>query len=103
MQRGFTVTLDAADRLEVVYQAAGLPLVNNLYPGTSYVICRKLTPTRISPVLAMVMADYSGEIGPGGADSSPIDNEVVISWRNATTDEEIDDDWNGKPIVTKNG
>jgi hypothetical protein len=103
MQRGFTVTLDPTDRIEVAYQADGLPLVNNVYPGTLFVICRKLSLTRLAPALVMVIADYSGEIGPGGVTSSPIDNEVIVTWRNATTDEAIDEDWNGKPIVTKNG
>lgn len=103
MQRAFTVTLAASDPLEVCYQAAGLPLVNDLYPGTLFVICRSLQPQRVSPIMAVVTANYSGEIGPGeGINGSPIDNEVVITWRNATTDEAIDEDWNGKPIVTKN-
>ena len=102
MQRGFTTTLDPADRLEVAYQASDLPLVNDVYPGTLFVICRKLSVTRLAPSLAMVIADYSGEIGPGGVESSPIENEVIVSWRNAATDEAIDEDWYGKPIVTKN-
>lgn len=102
MTRAFTVTLAASDPLEVVYTAAGLPLVNDVYPGTFFVICRSLQPQRVSPIMAVVTANYTGEIGPGGATSSPIDNEAIISWRNATTDEAIDQDWDGKPIVTKN-
>lgn len=102
MQRAFTVTLAASDPLEVCYQAAGLPLVNDPYPGTFFVICRNLSPQRVSPIMAVVTASYSGEIGPGDETSSPVDNEVIISWRNATTDEAIDQDWNGKAIVTKN-
>jgi hypothetical protein len=103
MQRAFTITLAATDRLEVAYQAEGLPLVNELYPGTSFVILRKLSPSRISPILVLMVAEYSGEIGPGDITSSPIDNDVIISWRNASTDEAIDQDWNGNPIVTVNG
>lgn len=102
MQRAFTVTLDASDPLEVCYTAAGLPLVNDPYPGTFFVICRNLSPQRVSPIMAIVTASYSGEIGPTDASSSPVDNVAVISWRNATTDEAIDQDWNGKAIVTKN-
>ena len=102
MQRAFTVTLAASDPLEVCYQAAGLPLVNDPYPGTYFVICRSLAPQRMSPIMAVVTASYSGEIGPGGETSSPADNESIITWRNATTDEAIDQDWNGKAIVTKN-
>jgi len=102
MQRAFTVTLAASDPLEVCYTAAGLPLVNDPYPGTFFVICRNLSPQRVSPIMAIVTASYSGEIGPTDASSSPVDNVAVISWRNATTDEAIDQDWNGKAIVTKN-
>ena len=104
IQRAFTVTLDVNDVIEVVYTAAGLPLVNDRYPGTLFVICRSLDVRRVSPILAMVTANYSGEIGqgPGGINSSPVDNEVIITWRNAVTDEELDEDWNGKPLVTKN-
>ncbi len=102
MQKAFTVTLAASDPLEVCYQASGLPLVNDPYPGTFFVICRNLSPQRVSPIMAIVTASYSGEIGPGDETSSPVDNEVIVSWRNATTDEAIDQDWNGKAIVTKN-
>ena len=102
MQRAFTVTLDASDPLEVVYTAADLPLVNDPYPGTFFVICRSLAPQRVSPILVIITASYSGEIGPTDLTSSPVDNEVIVSWRNATTDEAIDQDWNGKAIVTKN-
>ncbi len=102
MQRAFTVTLAASDPLEVCYQASGLPLVNDPYPGTLFVVCRNLSPQRVSPIMAVVTASYSGEIGPTDATSSPVDNEVIVSWRNATTDEAIDQDWNGKAIVTKN-
>ena len=103
MQRAFTITLAASDRLEVAYGATGLPLVNELYPGTSFVILRKLTPSRISPILVMMIAEYSGEIGPSGIGSSPISNAVIISWRNATVEEAIDEDFDGNPIVTVNG
>jgi len=100
--RAFTVTLDATDSIEESLNASGLPLVNDKYPGTLFVICRRLTPTRISPVLAMVQADYAGEVGKGGVDDSPTSNEVVITWRSSITDQEIDQDINGNPIVTKN-
>lgn len=101
--RGFTCTLDPSDPIDIANTAAGLPLVNSIYPGTFFVICRKLSLTRLAPALAMIVADYSGEIGPGDDSSSPVDNEVVITWRGAITDEAIDQDINGKPIVTKNG
>jgi len=103
MQRAFTVTLGAADPLEVVYQSAGLPLVGDLYPGSFAIDCKTLTPERVSPIMAIVTANYSGESGPSDPSSSPIDLPYSIVWGGVTTDEAIDEDWNGKPIVTKNG
>lgn len=102
MRRAFTVLLAANDPLEVAYSAANLPLVNEPYPGTQYVVCKKLIPRRLSPILAEVTAEYHGEVGPTGITSSPINNEVIITWSNATTDESIDQDFEGKPIVTAN-
>lgn len=101
--RAFSVTLAADDPLEEVYNAQGLPLVFDLFPGTSHVVCRTLIPQRVSPIMAIVAAEYTGEIGQGGLESSPSDNPVVITWRNVTTDEAIDEDWEGNPIVTANG
>lgn len=102
MVRGFTITLAATDRLEVAYQASGLPLVGDIYPGTYFVRVKSLKPTRLSPVLAMVIADYEGETSSEDDEGTPIDNEVKITWRAAVTDEAIDEDWNGKAIVTNN-
>lgn len=102
MTRAFTVTLDAADRLEVVYQSSGLPLVDDLYPGTYSVICKDIAPQRVSPILAIVTCNYEGEAGPNGIDDTPIGGEPSIEWGGVTTDEAIDEDWDGKAIVTVN-
>lgn len=102
MTRAFTITLAANDRLEVAYSAAGLPLLGDIYPGTFAVIVRALRPERLSPILAMITVEYSGEIGPTDNTSSPIDTGYSIEWGTSTTDELIDEDFNGKPIVTKN-
>lgn len=101
--RGFTVTLDAGDPLEVAFQAAGLPLVGDSLPGVPLCICRRLRPVQISPILAMVVAQYSGEVGPNSVQgSTPIDNPIVVNWASNITDEPIDEDINGRPIVTAN-
>jgi hypothetical protein len=103
MTRAFTMTLDADDRLEECYQAANLPLVYDRYPGTQFVICRKLTPSRLAPTLGMVICDYSGEVSPSDNNGSPVETVVKVTWNATVTDEAIDEDWNGSPIVTKNG
>jgi hypothetical protein len=102
MQRAFTMTLDATDALEQAYGAAGLPLVNDLYPGTVAVFCTSLAPLRISPILAQVTCTYQGSVGRGGISDTPIGAEPSIEWGGITTDEAIDQDWNGKAIVTVN-
>jgi len=95
-QKAYTMTLDAADDDQVAYQAAGLPLVNSAYPGMTHVRCRKLSVSRLAPTLAMVVASYSGE------SNEPDANEVDVEWYGQITDEAIDQDINGKPIVTVN-
>jgi hypothetical protein len=102
--RAYTVTLDADDDLEVCYQAAGLPLIGTPFGnGFNFVFCDNLRPQRVSPIMAIVTAQYSGEVGqnavPGG---SPVDNPVVVSWGASITDEPIDEDIHGNPIVTAN-
>jgi hypothetical protein len=103
MQRAFTTTLDRFDPLEVAYLASGLPLVGDPYPGTLFVICRSLAVQRLAPTLAMVTVSYSGEVGSSGQSSSPVANETIVTWRGQITDEAIDQDINGRPIVTFNG
>lgn len=100
--RAFTVVLDANDPLEVAYQASGLPLVRDPYPAALFIVVKKLTASRLGPTLAMVTADYEGEAGYNGPTSSPIENEVSVKWRSQISDEEIDEDINGLPLVTAN-
>jgi len=95
-QKAYTMTLDPADDDEIAYQAAGLPLVNDAYPGKQHVRCRRLAVSRLAPAMAMVVADYSGE------SNEPDANEVNVEWYGQITDEMIDQDINGRPIVTAN-
>ena len=101
--RAFTVTLAADDELEVVYSSAGLPFVGESLPGVPLCLCRRLRPSRVSPLMAIVRAEYRGEIGPGsGPGSSPVDNPIVVAWTANITDEPIDEDIHGRAIVTAN-
>jgi len=107
--RAFTVTLDAGDPPEVALSASGLPLLGELYPGTSFVFCKKRPIQRVSPIMAIVECIYSGEVGgpgtPGGSglSSSPVDNTPVIGWKTVYTDEAVDEDFNGNALVNANG
>jgi hypothetical protein len=101
--RAFTVTLSADDQLEVAFSAAGLPIVGDSLPNVPLCICRRLRPVQVSPIMAMIVAEYSGEVGPSGVtNTTPIDNPIVVNWASSITDEPIDEDINGSPIVTAN-
>lgn len=100
--RAFTVELSASDPIEEAFNAAGLPLVNDVYPGTQFIVCRKLTPSRLAPTLALVQCDYAGEFGVGGVNDPPTSNEIRIRWQSSVTDEPIDQDINGRPLVNAN-
>lgn len=101
--RAFTVELSASDRIEEAFRASGLPRNNDRYPGTRFVICRSRKPQRLAPTLAMVTCEYSGEVGVDDIGGTPDGQEILINWRSVVTDELIDEDIDGKPIVTKNG
>jgi len=107
--RAFSVTLDPDDAPEVALSAADLPGLYELYPGTLFVNVKKRTIQRVSPILAVVQCDYSGEIGGagspggGGLSSSPVDNLPVIGWKTVYTDEPVDEDFEGNPLVNANG
>lgn len=102
MVRAFTMTLAASDPLEECYNSAGLPLVFERYPGTQLVTVKNIAPTRLAPTLGMVTVNYSGEVGPTDNNGTPIETTVKVTWNATVTDEAIDQDWNGLPIVTKN-
>jgi len=90
-------TIDTTD-VELL-TANGLPAIGSLFPGT-YAACKKIGPiTRIGPIYSMVAVSYDGEVGPDLKDS-PINQPPVYKWTDTTSNEPIDQDWDGNPIVT---
>ena len=85
-----------------VLNASGIPTKGSLYPGT-YAICRSASVSRVSPILSIVVAEWSGEAGPFGIGDTPVNEEPDIEWTDAVSNEAIDVDWDGNPIVTVNG
>jgi hypothetical protein len=101
--RAFTITIAAGDRIEEAYNAPGLPLLGDLYPGTTFVFCKRPALQRVSPIMVIATCSYSGQVDfSGDPASSPVGGDPVLEWGCSITDEAIDEDWNGKPIVTKN-
>lgn len=81
--------------------ATGLPFIGSLFPGT-FAVCKKIGPiTRIGPIYSMVGVSYDGTIGPGnGLADSPLNQPPVYKWTDTTSNEAIDQDWDGNPICT---
>jgi hypothetical protein len=102
IQRGFQVVTDPSDLLEDVLFAPNLPRLGDLYAGSSQIRVKKKVPKKISPVLWTVGVTYEGEFGPDGLEDSPLNKPPEITWGKAESEEPIDQDFQGKPIVTAN-
>ena len=100
IQRAYTVLIAATDRAEEAYNAYGLPIDGEPYPAYPFVFVTNRTVDRVSPIMVIVTVTYSGEIG--FSNEAPTDVAPKLSWRSVTTDEAIDQDFDGNPIVTKN-
>jgi hypothetical protein len=95
------VTLPEATALDV-YNAPGLPYAGQTFPGTDYVFAQKAAPQKISPLLWVMVIGYKGQISgfdETGRPKSPLDAPPKIDWDDVATDEEIDEDYDGNPIV----
>lgn len=86
-----------------IYQANGIPAAGSFYPGFPFVVAEAAQIESVSPIFSIVTINWKGEIGPGGPNNepSPIFAPPKIDWDDVETEEEVDEDWNGMPIVTK--
>lgn len=64
--------------------------------------CKSRSFKRMGPIYWMATLKYEGEFGEGGASSPATATRPVISWSDTETDEAIDQDADGNPIVTEN-
>ncbi len=91
--------------IDDVVQASGIPEAGSSYSAMyPYVFADQTRPQRISPIYWIVTVSYNGEIklGPGNQPQSPLLTPAKIDWDDVETEEEIDEDYDGNPIVTKN-
>jgi hypothetical protein len=111
--RNFTVSLTAAwqvvhtatTTLEEVLLANGVPRIGDVYAGTTIPCVRVNTPSRISPIYSIVTADFEASTVPGQQNpltANPLNNPAEIQWSDTQTNEPIDQDIDGNPIVTAN-
>jgi hypothetical protein len=97
VQEGYQVVHSVdATQLEIM-SAASLPAIDSQYAGTDFVYLNSLAPQRVSPIMSVVVVNYQGETAEGGFEYPE------ISYTDASTTAAIDEDYNGKPIVTKAG
>lgn len=88
-----------------IYQAPGIPAAGSSYPGFPFVIAESAAIESVSPVFSIVTVRYAGQVGPGGPNNepSPLFAPPKIDWDDVETEEEVEEDWNGNAIRTKNG
>ena len=69
-----------------------------------FVAAEAMSVDQISPIFWMATVDYNGEIAyeEGQSDPSPLFAPPRIDWDDVETEEETDEDFDGKPIQTKN-
>ncbi len=100
------VVTEPGDPIEEAILADDLPSIRDIYVkgNQSYPHIRVtgVDPTQVSPILFHVQVTYEGELGPDD-NNNPLDDPPDLSWGKTETDEAIDEDWNGQPIVTPNG
>lgn len=93
-----------------VYLAPGLPQVAQSYPNFPFVYASSMSVDRVSPVFWIVTVEYKGELGgvgggaaTGGNEPSPLFAPPIIKFDDVETEEEIDVDFDGNPIVNTAG
>jgi hypothetical protein len=76
--------------------------VPDTYPGTFVPRKGFGSVQKIGPIYSIVPVNYEGEIGPNSTSDSPLNRIPEPNWEDVSSECAIDEDWNGKPIVTVN-
>ena len=100
-RRSFTTVSDAptTDTSYGAKLATYIPRVRDPHPEDFALRAVDVNARRISPVLWEVDVEYSAQTASG---RNPLEEPAVIRWSFCTSDEMIDSDVDGKPIVTVN-
>ncbi|MEM1224614.1 MAG: hypothetical protein AAGJ40_02895 [Planctomycetota bacterium] len=80
-----------------------VPATGSLWKTTQQIRCKRRNFVRVSPVLWMAILNFEGEYGPEGPNDTPLNSPPIKKWTDIETDAPIDEDINGKAIVTKTG
>lgn len=113
LQKVYQVFTTPDATLSDVVQAPGIPAAGSSFgSGFDYVFATQARPKRQSPVYWIVTVPYEGEIsfgsgGPQGNQNngvqSPLLAPAVIDYDDVEEELEIDEDFDGNPLVTANG
>lgn len=103
IREAYQVICDPEDTFRDVSNGPGVPLLNDLYPGSSQIRVVSRTPRQVSPIFWIIEITYEGSFGPLGISQSPLQERPTIKWGKIESDEPVDQDFNGSPIVTVNG
>jgi len=103
-KRVYTVLLDGTDdpddTLIVARQASGIPRVRQPYSTLDPQLrCVSVNPRALSPTLVEVTCNYA----TGDKSIDPLDEPPKRSWGSIVSEQPIDHDINGKPLVNTAG
>ena len=106
LQRAYQITSTPNAVEWDIYQATGIPAAGSSFSEDfPFVYADGASLERVSPVLWMMTIDYNGEIAPDTDPEEP-NNPIMapprIDWDDVESEEEIDEDFDGKPIQTVN-
>lgn len=97
----YQVTVDVGTTINQILAHADVPKSGSLLSGTNMFVT-SVRPQQVSPILWHVPVTWKGETGPED-DDDPLNQPPEITWGDVETEEAIDEDWDGNPIVTANG
>lgn len=95
-----------------VSSIATIPATGSIYLSTSSsgdvtpltnIRCKTRSFQKLGPIYWIATLKYEGEFGDAGPSAPATATRPIISWTDTETDEPIDEDWDGNPIVTANG
>lgn len=87
----------------VVRAYAPLPAIGSPHPNSAGLFCRGVNVTQVGVNLYEAEATYFSPTGGSNPNDSPTLQPATVKWSHVTTDEEIDQDAEGKPIITVTG
>ena len=99
----YAVTATPDETELAILAAPDLPLPGEIFSGTSNVYAHKARAKRIGPCLWHVQVSYKGYIPNITTSTSPLDIPAIVDWDDVEVEEEIDEDFDGNPILTAAG